>query len=76
MTKRRRPDGTPTGVLNVRISTELPDIVKEAADRNGVTDSYYVDLLLADLVERHGGRLPDVVVPAKQREELPISFAA
>lgn len=60
----RRPDGSPTVLLQGRVSPETRERVHDAAARSGISIAYYLDILVGRLVEEQGS-LPTVSKPAR-----------
>jgi hypothetical protein len=70
----RRPDGAPTVLLQGRVSPESRSEVQAAAAQSGVSVAYYLDALIAQIVDERG-TLPIVALPRPQQEELSINAA-
>lgn len=71
-TRARRAEGSPTVLLQGRVSPTARAEVQAAAARSGVSIAYYMEALIDQLVDQYGS-LPLVASPRPQREELPIS---
>jgi hypothetical protein len=72
--RTRRPDNSPTVLLQGRVSAAIRDEVRDAADASGVSLALYLETLIAR--SREDGHLPvytDLARP--QWEELPIPAA-
>lgn len=64
--RARRPDDAPTVLLQGRVSPETRDEVKAAAAASGVTVAYYLEALIAKLVDENGA-MPLVERPKRDR---------
>lgn len=64
--RARRPDDAPTVLLQGRVSPETRDEVKAAAAASGVTVAYYLEALIAKLVNENG-TMPLVDRPKRDR---------
>lgn len=77
MTRTRRP-GDPDGsmYLRGRVKTDLLSILDEAAERSGISRSYYLELLIQH-VQLSDGTMPTLepTIDADDKE-LPIAAAA
>lgn len=72
--RAKRADNAPTVLLQARVTPDVREEVKAAAEASGVSVAYYLDTFLRELV-RMNGALPRVAVPRPQAEELPIPAA-
>ena len=72
--RSRRAANAPTVLLQGRVSPDARAEVQDAARRSGVSIAYYLDTLIAQLVDENGS-LPLVDRPVPQTEELPIPAA-
>ncbi|MBX3196238.1 MAG: hypothetical protein KF727_14205 [Microbacteriaceae bacterium] len=72
--KRRGHGSPPSVLLQARVAPESHALVREAAERSGVSMAYYVEALVQQIVDERGA-LPEVPNPRPQREELPINAA-
>ncbi|MEV8241984.1 hypothetical protein AB0O90_17195 [Microbacterium testaceum] len=64
--RARRPDDAPTVLLQGRVSPETRDEVKAAAAASGVTVAYYLEALIAKLIDENGS-MPLVDRPKRDR---------
>jgi len=64
--RARRPDDVPTVLLQGRVSPATRDHVKAAAAASGVTVAYYLEALIAKLVDEYGS-MPLVDRPKRDR---------
>lgn len=71
--RARQPDGTPLVLLQGRVTPERRAAVSDAADDSGISQSLYLDTLIAHLQENGG--LPLFPRKRPQKEELPIPAA-
>ncbi|WP_157887876.1 hypothetical protein [Frondihabitans sp. PAMC 28766] len=69
-----RAAGAPTVLLQGRVSPQTRADVQAAAEESGVSIAYYLEGLVARLIEQDG-TLPLIAPPQRQREELPIEAA-
>lgn len=70
MSKVRRPDGKPAALLQARVEPRITAAVTAAAKASGVSTSYYVELLMTQLLTANDGALPPVRAPRPQQEAL------
>ncbi|MDF2442021.1 MAG: hypothetical protein JWR01_224 [Subtercola sp.] len=70
----RRPDNVNSVLLQARVSQDLRDEVAVAAEKSGVSFSFYLENLLKKELADHG-RLPIFEI-RPQLEELPIDQVA